>query len=465
MPLSKQQRKFLSLRKEYPQFIYESFRWEVKKNILSVVFHFHIGEEYHFYPTYKFPVRQKDIDHLDEEYFSNLIFHLGMVEMISYWKTTCSPVISIQPRRLREGQIDWWKKLFFNGLGEFFHVNGIQTTQDQLFDFEFLKAPRPFAKNKDVDFTNGFIVPVGGGKDSAVTLSLLNKLYDNNTAFVLNPGKAARRCIEIAGLENNVFEVSRTLDPLLLKMNKKGFLNGHTPFSALLAFLLLIVGSVTRKKNIALSNESSANEATIPGTMINHQYSKSFDFEQDFRWYVYNFMNREINYFSFLRPLNELQIARIFSSQPSYFSAFRSCNVGSKKDIWCCNCSKCLFTYIMLSPFVSREQLFHIFGEDLFERITLIPVMEQLTGFAPEKPFECVGTIAEVNAALTFILKQNTHDQLPVLLSHYKDLKKNSFSYDMNQLLKNWNTENALNDELRDALLKELNLKYKDVCR
>lgn len=458
MPLSQQQRKFLSLRKEYPQFTYESFRWEVKRNVLSIVFHFHLGDEYHFHPGYKFPVTQKDIDHLEEEYFSNLIFHLGLVEMISYWKTTCSPVICIRPRRLRDGQIEWWKKLFFNGLGEFFHVNGILTTQEELFDFEFLKTSRPFARNKKIDFTNDIIIPVGGGKDSVVTLSVLNNLYENNTAFVLNPGKAARRCIAVAGLENNVFEVSRTLDPLLLKMNKKGFLNGHTPFSALLAFLSLIVGSVTKKKNIALSNESSANEATIPGTMINHQYSKSFDFEQDFRWYVYNFINRDINYFSFLRPLNELQISRIFSNQPSYFTAFRSCNAGSKKDVWCCNCSKCLFTYIMLSPFLEEDQILHIFGENLFEKITLMPVIEQLTGFAPEKPFECVGTIAEVNAALTFIIKNKKDDQLPVLLAHYKDLKKNSFSYDINQLLKSWNSENALKEQLRNTLMKELNL-------
>ena len=37
---------------------------------------------------------------------------------------------------------------------------------------------------------------------------------------------------------------------------------------------------------------------------------------------------------------------------------FKSCNVGSKSIPWnwCCDCPKCLFVYIILSPFLTKEE-------------------------------------------------------------------------------------------------------------
>ena len=75
------------------------------------------------------------------------------------------------------------------------------------------------------------------------------------------------------------------------------------------------------------SNESSANEPSVVGTDINHQYSKSFEFENDFRNYEKEFLKTNIEYFSLLRPLTELQIAMLFSKHKKYHDIFRSCNV------------------------------------------------------------------------------------------------------------------------------------------
>ena len=62
-----------------------------------------------------------------EEVIRNLLFHLGMVELVSYWKATCSPEVIVKPHHLDEWQAGWWKKLYFNGLGEFFYINKIET--------------------------------------------------------------------------------------------------------------------------------------------------------------------------------------------------------------------------------------------------------------------------------------------------------------------------------------------------
>lgn len=152
---------------------------------------------------------------------------------------------------------------------------------------------------------------------------------------------------------------------------------------------------------------------------INHQYSKSIAFEKDFRDYVYNYINEDINYYSFLRPLSELQIALLFSQFSAYFPVFKSCNVGSKTDIWCCNCSKCLFTFIILSPFLSPTVLKTIFSVNLFDKENLIPTLQELIGETEAKPFECVGTIEEVCIALCESIQQ--YKTLPPLLHYFKN--------------------------------------------
>ena len=137
------------------------------------------------------------------------------------------------------------------------------------------------------------------------------------------------------------------------------------------------------------------------GTSVNHQYSKSLEFEDDFRRYCPGF-----NYFSFLRPLSELQIAMLFSRFTDYHDVFRSCNVGSKQDIWCGHCAKCLFAYIILSPFIEPSRLNHIFGKAMLDDITLQLEFDQLIGEAETKPFECVGTVSEVRQALAMTLRR-----------------------------------------------------------
>ena len=247
-------------------------------------------------------------------------------------------------------------------------------------------------------FEEKVLVPVGGGKDSVVTLECLRNEMPV-IPLIVNPRGATLNCVKTAGYtENDFIVINRTLDPTMLQLNAEGYLNGHTPFSALLAFISVLVAFGSRSKYIALSNENSANESTVPGTNINHQYSKSIEFERDFRNYVAENLNDKVQYFSFLRPLSELQIASLFAQCEAYHPVFRSCNVGSKTDSWCGHCPKCLFTWIILSPFLSREKLTAIFGKDLMADASLQPILEELNGTAAVKPFECVGTVEEVRA-------------------------------------------------------------------
>lgn len=107
-------------------------------------------------------------------------------------------------------------------------------------------------------------------------------------------------------------------------------MNGHTPFSAIVAFLSFYTAYLIGAEHIVLSNESSANEGNLSGASVNHQYSKSFAFEHDFQQYAHKNLMPDIHYFSLLRPFNELQIAKYFAALPQYHAVFRSCNAGSK---------------------------------------------------------------------------------------------------------------------------------------
>ena len=263
----------------------------------------------------------------------------------------------------------------------------------------------------------------------------------------MNPRGATLECVRIAGFGNDGFiEVNRRIDPLLLELNAKGFLNGHTPFSAMLAFYSLLVSAISGHRHIALSNESSANEPTVMGTEVNHQYSKSFAFESDFRQYVKDYISPDFNYFSFLRPLNELQIARQFARQVKYYPVFKSCNAGSKTDSWCCNCPKCLFAFTILSPFIPAIELIHIFGKNLFEMPGMLVYLKELTGITEVKPFECVGTVDEVNAALHMFIAKHQHTKLPLLIDYYTNTTNYSpgNSRLVEKLLTEFNSEHFL---------------------
>ena len=402
------QYKFDALRKDFSTFTFEQQTVKRENGVLSLAFDFNLDDRYHFRPTLEIPARPFfDWDGIPEAQLQALAFQIGMTELVSYWKIACPKRVVVKPFALTESQKTFWKKLYYNGLGEFMYLNGISVTEEDLMELESppidsIPNRTAFARNDmgGLWFEEKTLVPIGGGKDSVVTLECLRDAMPI-TPLIVNPRGATLNCVKTAGYADDEFIViNRTLDPTMLQLNAEGYLNGHTPFSALLAFISILVAFGSRSKYIALSNENSANESTVPGTNINHQYSKSIEFERDFRNYVAENLSKEVQYFSFLRPLSELQIAKLFSQCEAYHPVFRSCNAGSKTDSWCGHCPKCLFTWIILSPFLSREKLVAIFGKDLMADASLRPILEELNGTAAVKPFECVGTVEEVRACM-----------------------------------------------------------------
>ena len=412
------QHKFDSLRERFSVFTFESQSVIREKGRLKLAFEFKLDDQYRFCPTLEIPARPFfDWVNIPMEQLEALAFQIGMTELVSYWKIACPKRVVVKPFALTEQQIAFWKKLYYNGLGEFLYLNCIRVSKSDLMQIESV-GNYHFDK-VDVPLEEKTLVPVGGGKDSVVSLECLRKEMPV-IPMIVNPRGATLDCVKTAGYDEYDFVViNRTLDPTMLKLNAEGYLNGHTPFSALLAFISILVAFGSRSKYIALSNENSANESTVPGTNINHQYSKSIEFERDFRNYVAESLNNKVQYFSFLRPLSELQIASLFAQCEAYHPVFRSCNVGSKTNSWCGHCPKCLFTWIILSPFLSREKLTSIFGKDLMDDDSLQPILKELNGTVSVKPFECVGTVEEVQACDAAV--KGNRNQVDEILHRFND--------------------------------------------
>lgn len=451
---------FKECREKYKEFWYNSYSSYEDEQSIYLEYEFEIPGLTKFNPKLRIDKKQLNFKSINTPIAQNNIFNIGLIELISYWKCTCSPKIIIKCGYLNEEQINWWKKLYFYGLGELFYRNQINTNMQDFMQLECIGQEEQFIYDKIEDDYNGYIVPIGGGKDSVVTLETLRINKQNYYGLIINPKPVTLKCAKLAELDdNNIIEVYRKIDENLISLNQKGFINGHTPFSAMLAFVSYFIAYLLSKKYIALSNEVSSNESNIIGEKINHQYSKSFEFECDFEQYANKYLKAPVKYFSFLRPLNELQIAKIFSRCDKYHYTFKSCNVGSKEKEWkwCCNCAKCLFAFTILSPYLYKEKLISIFGTDMFENKELLNTFLELTGNKETKPFDCVGTFEEVNFAVSQTIQniEKNGKQLPYLLQYYKN------NYELvdtinNDITKRYNEENNLTKEQNEMLRKEV---------
>lgn len=403
-----------SLHFKHPRLHYEAYDPVVTSNLLTISYHFLLEPDIHFYPQISLPLPK---NYKLNASLDNLIFHLGLIELLSYWKAACPPEIIIKAGYLNEDQIHWWQDLFLYGLGEFYYRNQIDFTPK---DFLTIKSPIASPKlsskgGKALPSVASDLILVGGGKDSALTLDLLSNQPNRHQVLLLNPTPAALGTAKIAGF-NDPLIVTRQIDPTLLQLNAAGYLNGHTPFSAYLAFVSLLAAQIHGFAQVITSNEASAGEASLQylNLPINHQYSKSFAYEQKFHQYASTYLS-PVNFFSFLRPLTELQIAALYAKTSRFDQAISSCNV-TRNVGWCRECPKCAFVYLVLSAFLDQNRLQKIFGSsDFFDHPSIINHLIDLVGLGQHKPFDCVGTIQDSQDALLLSLARYPHPALEKL--------------------------------------------------
>jgi UDP-N-acetyl-alpha-D-muramoyl-L-alanyl-L-glutamate epimerase len=384
----------------YSKFVFESYAYDPARALLSLRYRFADGPRFEEQLIFDFPSRtlSADADAALDRIF-RLIFLLSGV---SYYKTFVPPRLVCRAFPLDRHTAEFLQNFYEKGLAEFGWKNRISLQGRCKFDFDLVEPAAPIA----LELPRRTCVPVGGGKDSVVTLECLRAAGEDLVLFSLGDTQPINACI--AGARLPFIRVRRRLDPGLLKLNDGGALNGHVPITGLLSAIVLACAVLSGFDTIAMSNEHSASapNLTVDGVAINHQFSKSLEFELDFAGYIANHISPDIAYFSLLRPLSEIEIARRFSYHSQYFECFRSCNTAFRQSPaergrhWCCDCPKCRFVFLALAPFIAKLELISIFGHDMLDDETQCDGFAALCGLRDHKPFECVGEIDESAAVM-----------------------------------------------------------------
>ena len=344
---------------------------------------------------------------VEDKLVDKVLESLHLILGITYFKMYCPKKIVI-PYSLTKAQAEFWNTVYTKGLGEFFYKNKIDFRN--LIDFPYLDKPKIQLRQLEVK-KNRSLVGIGGGKDSIVAVELLKKEKKEITGFILDSQETFLQVqIDVAKTMGiNYTIVKRQLDRQLFEL--KSFYNGHIPITAIYSFIALLLAVIYDYSSIIIPNGKSANFGNVNylGTEINHQWSKSEEFEKLFQEYVKQYITPNINYFSNLRPYSEMEIAKIFSFHKKYFPVFSSCNRNFKikgnvnQKRWCGECAKCAFVFIILAANLSRDEVVRIFDKNLLDDPLLILLYQDLIGKGSMKPFDCVGTFEESRQALEII--------------------------------------------------------------
>ncbi len=356
--------------------------------------------------------RTPDASAVPPDLIDRLLRDVHLMLGVSYYKLYCPPEIRLTYELSRE-QATFWETVYRKGLGEFAYRNNLDLRGR-------IRFPHMDAVHSSVDIprTGRALVGIGGGKDSIVAVELLKaEKYQLDGLIIETYAKhdIAQKVCDIGGIGSLV--IRRMLDEKIFG-EIKGSYKGHIPISAVYAFLGVLAAALYDYRYVVVGNEYSSNFGNVEhaGETVNHQWSKSAEFETLFQEYVKTNLTPSITYFSIARPFYEIRIGELFSRYSQYFQHFTGCNAKFRMDetrrphgLWCCECPKCAFVFLMLAPFMPREQLIGIFGKDMLDDRALMPLFADVLGFGDMKPFDCVGTFEEAQAAL-YLLRDSYGD-------------------------------------------------------
>mgnify|MGYP000244714932 FL=1 len=342
--------------------------------------------------------------------FEKLLGLTAIVLGVSYFKLRAPFVIQAPGIALTAAERAFVIDVYENGLGEFYARNELA----RFGKLELTAPPDPTERKPALDLPSRTLLPIGGGKDSLVSVDLLTHTDEAFTPFAVNPKGPILTSVEAIGTPP--LYVTRTLDPEMIRLGQEtGYYNGHVPSTAINSMIASLCALLFGYDQIVLSNERSASEGNVmfDGRETNHQYSKSLGFELLFADTLANATGGALKYFSLLRPYSEARIASLFTKEHKFDAVFSSCNRnfrlnGNDGPLWCGECPKCHFVFLIFAPFMAKDRMLRIFGRNLLDDPAHEQSFRELAGLTGQKPWECVGEILE--AAACFYRHADWHE-------------------------------------------------------
>jgi hypothetical protein len=358
-----------------------------------------------------------------EAAFASALCLLHLIAGVSYYKAGVPAQIVIDTGPLDVAAAELLDAVYLHGLAEFAYQNRLDLRGRIQFPSE---QSRSMTVPASLKLPRRSLVPIGGGKDSLVSVEMLKSVHEPMAAVWIGNSELIAACAARTGLP--ALNIGRQLAPELFEYNRLGAWNGHIPVTAINSAILVCVAVLYGYDAIIFSNEQSASVATLEydGQQVNHQWSKSLEFEQRLRAYVKSHIAADLDYFSLLRPWSELAVTREFSRVTLYDDVFSSCNRNFRirgerpADRWCGQCPKCHFVFLALAPFVTKPRLLAIFGRNLLDDASLAAGFDALLEYREHKPFECVGEGRESRAAM-FALTQRPEWREDALVARFAE--------------------------------------------
>ena len=326
---------------------------------------------------------------------------LHLVAGVSYYKAAVPGQIRIEGEPIDAATATLLATVYINGLGEFAYRNGLDLRDRIRFPHSGEAPPAP-----TLGLREHALVAIGGGKDSLVSIEALRASGVSQTVTWIGGSQLIAACAAQTGLPT--LSIGRQLAPQLFDYNRQGAWNGHIPVTAVNSAILAFAAVVLGVDQVVFSNEHSASYGSlIPGTgEVNHQWSKGWAFESAFGEHLRSHVAADLKYYSLLRPLSELAVARQFARSDRYDAHFSSCNrnfhiLGDRPTSrWCGVCPKCHFVFLALAPFMPKPRLVGIVGRNLLDDAAQQGGFDALLEYGDHKPFECVGEGRESRAAM-----------------------------------------------------------------
>ena len=355
---------------------------------------------------------------------------LHLIAGVSYYKAAVPAEIRIDGYAIDAATATLLDTVYLNGLGEFAYRNGLDLRGRIRFPVARVSEAHPGnqvagtpdaavglirateAASPALGLREHALVAIGGGKDSLVSIEALRAEGVAQTVTWIGGSQLIAACAAHTGLPT--LNIGRQLAPQLFDLNRQGAWNGHIPVTAVNSAIMAFAAVVLGVDQVVFSNERSASYGSIiPGTgEVNHQWSKGWAFESAFGGHLQSHVAADLQYYSLLRPLSELAVARQFAKTDRYDAHFSSCNrnfhiLGERPTSrWCGVCPKCHFVFLALAPFVPKVRLVGIVGRNLLDDPAQTAGFDALLEYQDHKPFECVGEGRESRAAMAALAQR-----------------------------------------------------------
>jgi hypothetical protein len=313
----------------------------------------------------------------------------------------------------------------------------------------------------------------GGGKDSLVSLKLLEKLNIKYASCAYSSSIYGHSKHQHQLIENLLKNTSSTkqhkiwmyedfLESPILELVKEydviSLTAAETP-SSMFAALPIILQHHYRY--ISLGHERSADFPNLiweeTGEEVNHQWGKSTEAEILLNSYLQKEFISNVHYFSVLKPIYDVVIFNLLRENLESVPFTHSCNINKP---WCKKCAKCAYIWLNYMAYLPIELVNQIFEINLFDVPENQLWFRQMLGLEKHTPFECIGQIEESKLAFELCRRKGlTGKAMQIFIEEVK-------KFDCNTAMENYATVNynypALPQHLADLIFSKLKLAAKE---